>query len=449
MCVFYLKIYLYKRVGRHVLPINMNLDPANNYAPLSNEDGRSRAKHWCFTINHPTIQDVSMFKDIAILTTYYVYGEEVADSGTEHLQCYICFDKAVTLKSCKGYWPRAHFEVMRGTPIQASDYCKKDGKFVEHGLLPKAKNVAGGEATKAKWIEISTAATENNLQLIQSKHPKEFVSNYRSLKQISFDFQPPMPDLDGDLDNLWVYGESGVGKSKSVREQYGEDLYYKMCNKWWDNYEGEENVLIDDLDLTHSVIGHHIKIWADRYAFRAEVKNHSKMIRPKRIIITSQYHPNEIWTDQKLVDAITRRFKVKHMIKLPDVDPLISKKSKIPYTKDAYAYNVVPKKHDKAYMALDNQIQKKKLRLIGSKSSIQSKIDKPLVQVGPVLKYKTPELSKPSLDFTNLKNQSISIDSSSEEEFDSSLPDISYDEGSNHGEWDSYDMYEKFVNQKK
>lgn len=430
MCTFYLKIHLYKRVVKHVYHVKMQLDPANNYAPIDNLDGRSRAKHWCFTVNNPTVQDVSMFTDITILTTYYVYGEEVADSGTQHLQCYICFDKATTLKACKGFWPRAHFEVMRGTPLQAADYCKKDGKFKEHGILPKAKNIAGGEATKAKWIEISTAATENNLQLIQTKHPKEFVSNYRSLKQISFDFQPPMPDLDGDLDNLWLYGDSGVGKSMSVREEYGEDLYYKMCNKWWDNYEGEENVLIDDLDLTHSVIGHHIKIWSDRYAFRAEVKNHSKMIRPKRIIITSQYHPNEIWSDKKLVDAISRRFKITQMLKLPDADPLISKKS----TSKIVSAPIKIKKHDRPYMKETDPTVKKKLRFTLNRSTTQSKIDKP------------PPM-KPAFEF--IRPITIDLTSESEEEeqevYDSSLPDISEDEGSNHEDWDAQDAYREFI----
>lgn len=56
-------------------------------------------------------------------------------------------------------------------------------------------------------------------------------------------------------------------------------------------------------------MGYHLKIWGDRYAFIAETKGSSRYIRPQRIIVTSNYHPKDIWTDDTTLGPILRRFK--------------------------------------------------------------------------------------------------------------------------------------------
>lgn len=117
------------------------------------------------------------------------------------------------------------------------------------------------------------------------------------------------------LDNDWLYGGTGSGKSLGAREKAKADgfrYFVKDPNRWWDNYDGQEVVIIEDLDLHSADQCRSLKIWADLYPFHGEVKlGHTKLIRPQRIVVTSNYSPAEIWTRDGDLEPILRRFRVR------------------------------------------------------------------------------------------------------------------------------------------
>lgn len=92
------------------------------------------------------------------------------------------------------------------------------------------------------------------------------------------------------LQNFWLWGEPGVGKSSLARRRYPE-LFDKSLNKWWDGYQHETTVLLDDFGLEHACLGHYVKRWADHYPFKAETKGGTSNVRPIYILVTSNYHP--------------------------------------------------------------------------------------------------------------------------------------------------------------
>nr|AKV62260.1 putative spliced replication initiation protein [Didemnum sp. Sea Squirt associated virus] len=99
----------------------------------------SRAKNWVYTLNNPTGDEISKAEGLFLSTPgviYHVFGKETGDSGTFHLQGYVIFSQRKRLGQLREIFPRGHFEVSRGSPHQASDYCKKEGDFKEFGSLP-------------------------------------------------------------------------------------------------------------------------------------------------------------------------------------------------------------------------------------------------------------------------------------------------------------------------
>jgi len=218
---------------------------------------------------------------------------------------YCSFATKKTRAQVSRIFPRAYLEVARGTPTEASAYCKKEGNFQEWGLLP----MTGGESTALNWELIKKAAVEGNLDDIPAK---EYIAHYGTLKRIEVDNKPIPEDLvweDNCAPNEWIYGPTGTGKSHFARNTY-KGCYLKMNNKWWDQYKDEEVVLIEDVGMTHLWMGDFLKIWGDRYGFRAEVKHLTNVMRPKKIVVTSNYHPSELWADKNVVDPILRRFKL-------------------------------------------------------------------------------------------------------------------------------------------
>ncbi len=99
----------------------------------------SRSRAWCFTWNNYVAVDVEKCKEIAEKsgTRYLIFGEEVSESGTPHLQGYVWFTREKSMSQMKRLFGDVpHFEKRMGTHGQASEYCKKDGKFWEHGEGP-------------------------------------------------------------------------------------------------------------------------------------------------------------------------------------------------------------------------------------------------------------------------------------------------------------------------
>lgn len=270
-----------------------------------------RTRAWCFTyfprgdpITHES-EDVLRVVQVLRIAKYGTYGIEICpETGRIHLQGFVYFKNPRRWSSVHRLLEGSHIEPMRGDISEAIAYCHKDWNYKEFGVKPEEQK-AKGEGEKARWDQARELAISGNFMSIPSDI---LIKHYNSLRRIEADFAQPPTDL-GEPCGIWIHGPSGYGKSHICRELWPEH-YPKMCNKWWDAYANEEYVCIQDIDKNHEVLAHHLKIWSDQYVFVGEIKGHSKKLRPRLIIVTSQYAIRDIFQDRETRDALERRFRV-------------------------------------------------------------------------------------------------------------------------------------------
>nr|WAE42465.1 MAG: replication associated protein [Cressdnaviricota sp.] len=264
----------------------------------------SRSRSWCFTLNNYTELHENAIQNLSDQITYLIYGREIApETGTPHLQGYVYFPNAKTLSAVRKLIPHAHLSLSRGDALSNYNYCSKSGDFVERGVRPKSQEEKGNDgklAIQQRW-DLAKRGKFEELPPEQIKTYEYIHLKYKAVEDRE------------ELDNIWIFGESGCGKSRYVRETY-PDAYNKPMSKWWDGYTGQSVVVLDDFDPTHGkFLSYFLKIWADHYAFNAEVKGGMMKIRPLTIVITSQYNLEECFDDEKTIAALSRRFKLKNI----------------------------------------------------------------------------------------------------------------------------------------
>lgn len=300
-----------------------------------------RYRSWCFTINNPqklTDEQQNRIKENLSDMRYYVIGKETGAEGTPHWQGFLYAKNPIRMNTVKTIllWTdsKAHIEYCKGTSIQNIAYCKKgeqphaeweelytagpnygkNADFDEYGESPATeqdKGAKGAEAQKRKWSGILTDAKEGKWRKLEEEYPREYLSCFRTLHTLRASTFNVTSVIQGELEHEWLHGISGAGKSSRARRE-NPNLYLKDVDgdtaKWWDMYDGEEVVLIEDLSPFNRSLTDALKKWSDRYPFKAQVKGGYMQIRPRKIVVTSQYTIDQIWEDAETRAALHRRF---------------------------------------------------------------------------------------------------------------------------------------------
>lgn len=251
----------------------------------------AKSKYWCFTLNNFIPSEVIHLRGVgrvADLSTYLCYGREVGQSGTRHLQGYIQLRNRQRLSWVKNkIASRAHWEISRGSPDEAAQYCKKEGDFEEYGKMLSTRT--GRTDLEAIKNEIAAGVSEEE---IATKYFSQWCLHRRAFADYR---RMLLPRRNWLTECFVLWGESGSGKTRYVHDNE-LDLWVASDNslQWFDGYRGNEAVLFDDfVSCKANRFGFLLQL-LDRYPLSVPVKGGFVPWVPKRIYFTSNL-PIEQW----------------------------------------------------------------------------------------------------------------------------------------------------------
>lgn len=231
---------------------------------------------------------------------YLVYGTEVCPTtGKKHYQGYV-------------YWthPRRHTAVCKmwkcwtrpanGTPKQASDYCKKDGTYVEKGELPIQGKRSDLDSLAQKILNGEKTAEDVLIEEPMTYHMYGRTINALEDVAMRKKFRTEMTKC------TWYVGKTGVGKSHAAFQGYSPDTHYKLTLKdkgWWDGYRQQETVIIND--FRGSIDYDELLNILDKWPHSVPRRGREPLpFTSKHVIITSPLTPEEVYCRRHYKDDI-------------------------------------------------------------------------------------------------------------------------------------------------
>ena len=248
---------------------------------------------------------------------YIIVAEEAHEDGEPHLHSFVSLAKRVCFKrpDCLDFNGKHGDYALAKSCEHSIDYVKKDGNFLEYGKF-FTRNDKIAKTIQEKQERNKLLLEEDLTHLVDQGIVS--LSQYQTLKkcktQYIIDKFDATTEGHRDVQAIWIYGNSGLGKSYLAEKLVDTKYYPKAKNHWWDGYTTQETVILNDLDKYHVELGGALKDWGDIYPIPVQVKGATVPARWTKFIVTSQYSIEQIFgQDQQTVDALKRRYTEIHV----------------------------------------------------------------------------------------------------------------------------------------
>lgn len=172
--------------------VQRDINNTQDVTSVNDEDNNKtapRTKTWCFTLNNYTKADEDRIKLLeSHKGVYVVYGREIGESGTPHLQGFVSFPSRKRLSYVKKAIGQAHFSMARMID-NSIEYCKKDEDYVEFGQRP-VDNRKPGKRTDLQSFKDDVKKGVLDLKVLRETHSMVCARYERFVSQYLRDNQP-------------------------------------------------------------------------------------------------------------------------------------------------------------------------------------------------------------------------------------------------------------------
>lgn len=236
-----------------------------------------QSRKWQLTFNNP---EEHGFDHEAIKTaigtlaavSYWCMCDEIGTEGTYHTHLYIAFGGPKTHTVIGNAFPGAHRENVKGTSQQNRDYVLKDGEkynkqpdgtydytdssgtrhqgtnhsatFEEWGEMPQEHQ---GKSRDVEKILSLLKDGASNLEIVESV-PSAMLSIDKVERTRSIIRDGEFANSWRTLDVTYIFGSTGVGKTRSVMDKYGYTNCYRVTDYKhpFDTYDGQDVLIFEE-----------------------------------------------------------------------------------------------------------------------------------------------------------------------------------------------------------
>jgi len=225
---------------------------------------RSQAnRKYQLTINNPLEHGFSHEGIKQILSgfsgiEYWCMCDEVGKEGTPHTHVYLLFINAVMFTTLQKRFYGSHIEPANGSNQENRDYIRKEGKwldnaksetnlsetFEESGELPPDK-AAGKKETAEIYAMVKNGASDYEIL-------EAFPNAMNRLDKVERARQTLQAERWKNefrtMHTTYLWGETGVGKTRRIMEQYGYPNVYRVTNYAhpFDTYKGQNVIIFEE-----------------------------------------------------------------------------------------------------------------------------------------------------------------------------------------------------------
>lgn len=241
---------------------------------------------------------------------YAIYGEERCKPTKEHPEGRIHWQSYIELYGSQRWnWIKKawgdktiHIQARKGTREQARDYCRKDGKFEEHGKWIKGQ----GHRTDLETIADGLVNGDITITDVMEQAPAKYCQYRNGLKDLAGLGAKKKANEFRKVEVVLLTGATGTGKTRRAMEEAQYRIQGTQLD-WWQDYEGEKVICIDeynnDVNITEMLN------LLDGYRLRLNVKGSHTYALWDKVYITTNLKLHEIHANAKKAhrDALFRR----------------------------------------------------------------------------------------------------------------------------------------------
>lgn len=220
----------------------------------------TQSRKWQLTINNPvdkgyTHAYIQELIDDMKSVIYWCMSDEIGENETYHTHIYLHGRGGIRFSTLRKAFEGAHLEMAKGTAQQNMEYVSKTGKwkddkksdtsvpetFEEFGELPVERQ---GRRNDLDDLYCMIKDGYSNYQILETM-PESMLNIDKLDKVRQTIIQEQYKEACRFLEVYYVYGDTGVGKTRSIMEKYGYSNVFRVTDYAhpFDSYR-EQDVMV-------------------------------------------------------------------------------------------------------------------------------------------------------------------------------------------------------------